>query len=124
MRHALTFFTRPGTKWLALLFWLALFFGLNSVNIFEKFADAEQNRAVDYLPEKADSVKVLDRIDEFPSGERFAAVVVYRRDGGLTARDRATIAEDRRQFERAATAGSPPDPIISRDRTTALNAVP
>ena len=72
MRAALTFFTRPGTKWLALGFWLVVFLGLNAVNIFEKFADAEQNRAVDYLPEKAESVKVLEQIDEFPSGERFS----------------------------------------------------
>jgi RND superfamily putative drug exporter len=124
MRSALTFFTRPATKWLALIFWVAVFVGLNGVDIFGKFSDAEQNRPVDYLPEKADSVKLLERIDEFPSGERFSAVVVYRRDGGLTARDRAAIAEDRRQFEAAATAGRPPAPVTSRDRTTALNIVP
>ena len=124
MRSALTFFSRPQTKWLALAFWFAVFVGLNSVDIFGKFSDAEQNRPVDYLPEKADSVKLLDQIDRFPSGERFSAVVVYRRDGGLTARDRAVIAGDRRQFESAATAGRPPQPIISRDRTTALNVVP
>jgi RND superfamily putative drug exporter len=111
-------------KWVVAGFWLAVFLSLNAVNIFERFADAEQNRAVDYLPSKAESVKLLNQIDEFPSGERFSAVVVYRRDGGLTARDRATIAEDRRQLVSVATAGRPHQPIVSRDRTTALNAVP
>jgi putative drug exporter of the RND superfamily len=111
-------------KWFVLAFWLVVFFGLNAGNIFERFADAEQNRAVDYLPEKAESVKVLNQIEEFPSGERFAAVVVYRRDGGLTARDRAAVAADRAQLEQVATAGRPPRPIVSRDRTTALNVVP
>jgi RND superfamily putative drug exporter len=106
------------------LFWLAVFLGLNAVNIFDRFADAEQNRAVDYLPNKAESVKLLNQIDEFPSGERFSAVVVYRRDGGLTARDRAAIAEDREQLTPVATAGRPPQPIVSRDRTTALNVAP
>ena len=101
--------------------WLAVFLSLNAVNIFERFADAEQNRAVDYLPSKAESVKVLDQIDEFPSGERFGAVVVYRRDGGLTARDRATIAQDRRELDRSPRGTPPPPPIVSRDRTTALN---
>jgi RND superfamily putative drug exporter len=71
-------------KWVVASFWLVVFVGLNAVNIFDRYADAEQNRTVDYLPSGAESVEVIDRIDEFPSGERFAAVVDYRRDGGLT----------------------------------------
>ena len=119
--------TRSGTrraKWLVVLFWLLVFVGLNAANIFDRYADAEKNRTVDYYPEKADSIQLLEKIDEFPSGERFAAVVVYARDGGLTPEDRATIAEDRRALQDAATAGQPPPPVISRDRTTALNVVP
>jgi RND superfamily putative drug exporter len=111
-------------KWFVAGFWLVVFFSLNAANIFEKFADAEQNRAIDYLPEKAESVKVLKQIEKFPSGERFSAVVVYRRDGGLTPQDRAAIALDRRELEAVATAGTPPRPVISQDRTTALNIVP
>jgi RND superfamily putative drug exporter len=121
---ALTFSGTRRAKWLSALFWLAVFVGLNAANIFDRFADAEQNRAVDYLPGKAESVKLLNQIEEFPSGEHFSAVVVYRRDGGLTARDRAIISEDRDQLVRVATAGRPPEPILSRDRTTALNYVP
>jgi putative drug exporter of the RND superfamily len=124
VRAALTFSGTRRAKWLVAGFWLIVFIGLNAANIFERFADAEQNRSVDYLPGKAESVNVLERIDEFPSGERFAAVVVYRRDGGLTSRDRQRIEEDRRELARVATAGRPPKPQISRDGTTALNAVP
>jgi putative drug exporter of the RND superfamily len=124
MLRALTSCGARRAKWVAVLFWLVVFLGLNAVSIFDRFADAEQNRAVDYLPNKAESVKLLNQIDEFPSGERFSAVVVYRRDGGLTPRDRATIAEDRKQLVSVATAGRPPQPIVSRDRTTALNSVP
>ena len=108
MVRALTSCGARRAKWVVAAFWLAVFLGLNAVNIFDSFADAEQNRAVDYLPSKAESVKLLNQIDEFPSGERFSAVVVYRRDGGLTARDRAAIAEDRRQLVPVATAGRPP----------------
>ena len=89
------FLTSCGTqraKWFVAAFWALLFLGLNGANIFERFADAGQNQSVDYLPEKAESVKLLEQIDEFPSGERFSAVVVYRRDGGLTAADRARSA--------------------------------
>jgi RND superfamily putative drug exporter len=111
-------------------FWLLVFFGLNSANIFDKFADAEQNRSVDYLPQNAESVDVLEQVDDFRSGERFAAVVVYRRDGGLQPADRAVIERDRRDLARAARtelkapAGSPPPPTVSPDGTTALLAVP
>src|SRR5918992_3310379 len=108
MRSALTLAGGRRAKWLVALFWLAVFVGLNGANIFERYSDAETNRTVDYYPEKADSIKLLERIEEFPSGERFAAVVVYQRDGGLDQEDRAVIAEDRRELERAATAGEPP----------------
>ena len=53
-------------KWLVALFWIVVFIGLNAVNIFDLgYADAEQNRNVDYLPGGAESVEVLDQIDEF-----------------------------------------------------------
>src|SRR5918992_2013483 len=124
MQSALTFSGGRRTKWLVVLFWLVVFLGLNSANIFERYSDAEKNRTVDYYPEKADSIQVLERIEQFPSGERFLAVVVYRRDGGLTAQDRAAIAEDRRELDGVATQGRTPPPVVSRDRTTALNVVP
>ena len=112
------------SKWIVLGVWLLVLVGLGAGNVFERYSDAEQNRSVDYLPANAESVKVLEQIDEFPSGERFAAVVVYRRDGGLTRADRAVLAQDRRQLVPVATAGRPSPPIVSRDRTTALISVP
>ena len=114
-------------KWAVFAFWFAVFFGLNAANIFDKFADAEQNRSVDYLPQNAESVEVLEKVEDFPSGERFAAVVVYRRDGGLTPADRTLIAKDRAALASArfrAPAGEPTQPTVSPDRTTALVAVP
>jgi RND superfamily putative drug exporter len=124
VRRALTLAGTRRAKWLVAAFWVAVLVGLNAVNIFDRYADAEQNRTADYLPSGAESVEVIDRIDEFPSGERFAAVVVYRRDGGLTADDRELIARHHEKLKRVATIGRPPPPIVSRDRTTALNVVP
>ena len=123
MRAALTFSGARRAKWLILAFWALVFFSLNAVNIFDRYADAERNRTVDYLPSAAESVEVLEQVEEFPSGERFAAVVVYRRDGGLTGADRALIAEDRRQLEEVATAGPASRTLPSRDGTSALNVV-
>ena len=108
MRAALTFSGTRRAKWLVAGAWLAIFFGLNAVNIFDRYSDAERNRTVDYLPGGAESVEVIEKIEDFQSGERFAAVVVYRRDGGLTAADRARIGADRAELEEAATPAARP----------------
>jgi putative drug exporter of the RND superfamily len=124
MRSALTFSGGRRTKWLVAGFWLVVFLALNGANIFERYSDAEKNRTVDYYPEKADSIQLLEKIEQFPSGERFLAVAVYQRDGGLTARDRAAIAQDRGELQEVATQGRVPPSVVSRDGTTALNVVP
>jgi putative drug exporter of the RND superfamily len=120
----LTYSGRRGVKWGIALLWLAVVVGTVVTNLPGKFSDAEQNRSVDYLPSSSESVAVLEEVDDFPSGERFAAVVVYRRDGGLSAADRALVARDRGELAKVATAGQPPPPTFSPDRTTALNVVP
>jgi RND superfamily putative drug exporter len=56
-----------------------------------KFEDAQENDPGDYLPAKAESVKSLERLKGFPSDGRADAIVVFHRDGGLTAGDRAAI---------------------------------
>ena len=127
MTPLLTFSGSRRARFYVAAFWLLVFLGLNGANIFEKFADAEQNRSVDYLPQNTESVEVLEQIEGFPSGERFAAVVVYRRDGGLSAADKRLIAADRTELQRAefeAPAGPPTPPTLSQDGTTALVAVP
>ena len=124
MLSALAFSASRRTKWIVFVAWLVLLFGLGAGQVFDKYTEAEKNRNVDYLPESAESVKVLKEVEQFPSGERFAAVVVYRRDGGLTAGDKRVIAQDRAELGRITTAGKPPAPIVSRDGTTALNAAP
>jgi RND superfamily putative drug exporter len=124
MARFLTFSGTRRAKWYVALFWLFVFLGLNGANIFEKFSEAEQNRSVDYLPQNAESVEVIEKVEDFPSGERFAAVVVYRREGGLTGADKQRIAQDRKAFVKVANAGPPPPPTLAPNGTTALNVVP
>ena len=81
MLAALTFSGSRRAKWLVVGFWVVVLFAMGGSNVFEKYTDAERNRTVDYAPGDADSVKALEKVEGFPSGERFAAVVVYRRDG-------------------------------------------
>jgi RND superfamily putative drug exporter len=87
-----------------------------------RLTDVEENDPVSFLPGSAESVKALEAVDRFPSGDRAQAVIVYHRDGGLTAQDRATIARDRASLNAdppPATAKIPP-PIPSRDGQAAL----
>jgi RND superfamily putative drug exporter len=88
-----------------------------------KLADVQQNRAVDYLPVSADSTQVAKLQEALPGGEATELVVVYQRDGGLTAADRsraqAQTAEIGRTYELTAT----PAGIPSKDGTTLMYAV-
>jgi hypothetical protein len=48
-----------------------------------------------FLPGSSESVRELTLAKHFPSGERFAAIIVVRRDGGLKPRDLAAIERTR-----------------------------
>ena len=89
---------RPRAKWLVALAWIALIFGAFAFNLPGKFTDAEQNESTSFLPEDAESTRALAATEKLTQGEQAPMVVVYRREGGLTAADRRTIAEDRTEF--------------------------
>lgn len=87
-----------------------------------KLGDVEENDPVSFLPGSAESVKALQAVDRFPSGDRAQAVVVYHRDSGLTVADRATVMRDRASLNAdppPATAPIP-RPVYSRDGRAAL----
>ncbi|MBV9194851.1 MAG: hypothetical protein JO168_11960 [Solirubrobacterales bacterium] len=74
------------------------------------------------MPGASESVKELTLAKRFPSGERFTAVTVVRRDGGLAASDPAAI-----ERVRASLTAAPPVTgsravlrRVSSDHTTAL----
>ena len=65
----------------------------------QRFQDVQRTEESSFLPRSSES---------FPSGERFAAITVVRRDGGLKPRDLATIERTR---------GSRASPNAARDWT-------
>ncbi|MFD7397474.1 MMPL family transporter [Streptomyces virginiae] len=75
-----------------------------------KLADVQRDRPADYLPSGADSTRVARLQEELPGGEATGLLLVYHRDGGLTAADRATaerqVAEVTVPAGTADTAGS------------------
>ncbi|MGA5263243.1 MMPL family transporter [Streptomyces sp. OS603R] len=88
-----------------------------------KFADVQQNRAVDYLPAGADSTQVARVQDELPGGESTDLVVVYHRDGGLTAADRETAAAQIAAVEREFELSDVPRGVPSADGGTLMYPV-
>ncbi|MFJ6305343.1 MMPL family transporter [Streptomyces althioticus] len=88
-----------------------------------KFADVQQNRAVDYLPDGADSTQVARVQDELPGGESTDLVVVYHRDGGLTAADRETAAAQIAGVERKFELSDVPRGVASADGSTLMYPV-
>ncbi|MFE9400655.1 MMPL family transporter [Streptomyces sp. NPDC006530] len=57
-----------------------------------RLGDVQRDQTADYLPAGADSTQVAALQEKLPGGEITALVLVYHRDGGLTAADRATAA--------------------------------
>ena len=122
MSKLLTLASGRRVKWIVALVWLLVFMGVNAAGLPAKYTDAQQNESSSFLPGDAESTKALAAVEELQGGENAAAVVVYRRDGGLTAADREVIAEDRSNFNADLPRATQPlsEPIPSRDGTTAL----
>lgn len=80
----------PGRRRAILWGIVALWVGLLAVAapFGSKIEDVESNETVDYLPESADSTQVVRLQESLPGGEAAEAILVYERDGGLTAADR------------------------------------
>ncbi|MEW2180067.1 MMPL family transporter [Streptomyces sp. NPDC005406] len=88
-----------------------------------KLGDVQVNRAVDYLPASADSTQVARIQDRLPGGESTDLVLVYHRDGGLTAADRATAARQTAGVADAHTLTTRPPAVPSQDGTTLMYPV-
>ncbi|MFF9810104.1 MMPL family transporter [Streptomyces coeruleorubidus] len=78
-------------KWLVLVLWVAVLFV--AAPFAMKLTDAQDNDASSWLPGSAESTQVLEISEDFRP-EQIPAVVIYARESGLTAQDRAEIAED------------------------------
>jgi len=82
-------------KWVVVAIWfVAIFVAVGPANLPGKFEDAENNEASSYLPGDAESTKALNATESLQNGELAPAVVLFRRESGLTAADRRTIVED------------------------------
>ncbi|PNG19750.1 MMPL family transporter [Streptomyces cahuitamycinicus] len=83
-------------KWLVLGLWVVVLF--IAAPFAMKLTDAQDNDAASWLPGSAESTQVLEISEDFRP-EQIPAVVIYARESGLTAQDRAEITEDVAQLK-------------------------
>jgi RND superfamily putative drug exporter len=93
-RSALTFAAGRRAKWVVFAIWLIAIVGASAADLPGKFEEAENNEATSYLPGSAESTAALKATEELQKGEIAPAVIIYRRESGLTAADRRTMVED------------------------------
>ena len=120
MSRILTIASGRIARFVVLGVWIIVLAGIGS--LAGKLESAEKNESSSFLPGSAESSKVLKDIRQFPGGETAAAVILYRRDGGLTPRDLAQIQAARARLNRnlpPSVLAAPPI-VVSRDHTTAL----
>jgi RND superfamily putative drug exporter len=89
-----TFAAGRRSKWVVFAIWFIAIFIASGANLPGKFEDAESNEATSYLPGSAESTAALNATESLQKGEIAPAVIIFRRESGLTAADSRTIVED------------------------------
>src|SRR5947209_13900299 len=84
------------TKYIVVVFWLLVVAALGG--LAGKLQGAEKNDASAYLPSSAESTQELNQQNLFQSKNLNPALVVYVRDGGVTAADLQKAKADARYF--------------------------
>ncbi|MGZ3099033.1 MMPL family transporter [Streptomyces sp. H72] len=107
--------------WLVLGLWIAVL--AVAAPFASKLSDVQRDRPVDYLPASADSTQVAEIQDRLPGGGATEMVVVYHRDAGLTAVDKATAAGQIDEIAGAHELTARPTGIPSEDGTTLMYPV-
>jgi RND superfamily putative drug exporter len=84
------------TKWLVVAFWLVVV-GLLA-GPAGKLQGVLNNEAASWLPEDAQSTRVVNELSAFQSPNEFPAVIVYERPTGVTPADAAAVARQVQRF--------------------------
>jgi RND superfamily putative drug exporter len=88
--------TGPVTKWLVLAGWVALFVVGGALNA--KLTGVQNNEAASWLPQSAESTKVVEELTGTVDPNDIPTLIVYYRDGGLTDEDRAAIEQQAQEL--------------------------
>jgi putative drug exporter of the RND superfamily len=101
------FVTGRRTKFVVMGLWAVLAIAMSP--LAGGLGDATEDDFTSFLPEQAESTEVQNLLAErFAGGETSSSLIVYHRDGGLTAADRAKIARDARRVAGEIPLKAPP----------------
>jgi putative drug exporter of the RND superfamily len=106
------------SKWVVVVAWVAIAVALGPLG--GRLTSVQKNDTVSYLPRNAESTKVNAELQRFPDAKLVTAVVVYRRDSGLTPADRARAEADRVTLARRLLGGAPAPPLVTSPDHKAL----
>jgi putative drug exporter of the RND superfamily len=110
-------------KWVVLACWVILLVFL--APLAGKLTNAENNQASSWLPGSAESTKVMNLQGQFSSTDSAPTIVLYVRDSGITATDRAKAAADAASFASAPNVkGTITGPIPAQDGKALQTIVP
>jgi RND superfamily putative drug exporter len=84
------------SKWFFVVFWVAAFAAAAGPSA--RLGDVQENDAVAWLPDQAESTEVLHRMEPFQDQNEIPTVVVYTRDGGVTPEDLRAVEEQVARF--------------------------
>ncbi|HEU4906560.1 MAG TPA: MMPL family transporter [Solirubrobacterales bacterium] len=117
-------------KWAVFAVWfLAIFVAVGPAELPTKFEEAENNESSSYLPGDAESTAALEATETLQGGELAPAVVIYRRDSGLTAADKRYIGASMAELDEAGEEfpgivetenGAFSGPVLSKDGKAAI----
>ncbi|GAB2843430.1 MMPL family transporter [Streptomyces deserti] len=104
---------------------LALWIGVLAIAspFAARLGDVQRDRVTDYLPASADSTQVAKIQDQLPGGETTELVIVYHRDGGLTADDKRAAGQQVARIAAEHALTGTPRGVPSKDGTTLMYPV-
>ena len=123
------------SKWVVVLVWVIAMAVMMPLGA--KLVDETEDDTASFLPESAESTEVVSILDErFEAGETTQGLIVYKRDGGLTADDKQKIVDDSELVQIAGNdevdltenptvpfrPGAPPD-LVSSDQSVAYTVL-
>ena len=86
------------SKWVVVVIWLLAVVVMMPLGA--KLADETKDDTASFLPASAESTRVVETLDaKFPAQETSQGLIVYQRDGGISAADQEKIAADAKALE-------------------------
>ena len=111
------------TKWAVLAAWGVVF--IVAVPLAGKLESAERNDAAASLPKNAESTRVVELARRFTPSDTVPALVVYERDGAVSAADQVKAAADVRRFAGIENVGGRVvGPVLAEDGAALQVVVP